>query len=143
MSLSHRSLSYLLELNNQNYFLDKARSCRHKPFAENCTLISLTTISLGFFEFFKVLPLLCSSLVLKIKTHIYHFISKNSIDSILIERNQPVQTTNLVVSHCTILDIYKLKEDLLCIYVLHYLSAQILVQPSTELSRLNNCKMLE
>ena len=31
----------------------------------------------------------------------YHFISKDPVDSVLVQRDEPVQTTDLVVSHCT------------------------------------------
>ena len=36
---------------------------------------------------------------------IYHLISKDAIDAILIERDHPVQSSDLVVSHLSILDV--------------------------------------
>ncbi len=39
----------------------------------------------------------------------YHFICQNSIDVVLLQRNHPVETTDLIVTHFTIFNIYDKK----------------------------------
>jgi len=42
----------------------------------------------------------------------HHFISKNSIDAVLIQIDHPVEATDLVVSHLAVLDVYNIQGEI-------------------------------
>ena len=70
---------------------------------------------------YKVFILNASNLYLVILKHYnfklsikctHHFISKNSVDAVLIKIDHPVEAPDLIISHLTVLDVYNIQGEI-------------------------------